>query len=60
MADVPESLLLFPGADVSGARDGEGEHVLRGVQASGVPPLQAGRLPRQSQSHIYEQRVQDP
>lgn len=53
-------LTSTPGAHVPRARDGEGEHVLRGVQAARVPPVQAGRLARQPQSHHHEQRLQDP
>ena len=48
------------GPHVSRARDGEGEHVLRGLQATCVSPVQAGRFPRQPQGHHHEQCLQDP
>lgn len=51
---------VLPGAHVPRARDGEGEHVLRGVQATRVSPVQAGRVARQPQGHLHEQRLQDP
>lgn len=53
-------IVTLPGPDVPWARDGEGEHVLWGVQASRLSPLQTGRFPRQPQSHVHEQCLQDP
>lgn len=48
------------GAHVPRARDGEGEHVLWSLQTASVSPMQAGRIPRQPQSHFHEQCLQDP
>lgn len=48
------------GAHVSWAWDGEGKHVLRGLQTTRVPLVQAGRIACQPQGHLHEQRLQDP